>query len=159
VSEALVYSHFESKDALFEAAVLEPLEAMVGGLVADAQRLPELSGPGRRDVSIQINAEVLNAMRELAPLLGVALYSEAAFARRFYREKLKPLLDQMRTSIAASMEGWPHQTVDPAVLTAVILGTYNWMVMEAALGRSTLDVQHIAGELTGLLVRSFAPPA
>jgi AcrR family transcriptional regulator len=161
VSEALVYSHFESKDVLFEAAVLEPLEVMVGGLVTEAQRLPELSGPARREVSIQINTAVLTAMREIAPLLGIALYSESTFAKRFYREKLKPLLDQIRSSLAASMEGWPQQTVDPAVLAAVLLGTYNWMVLEANLdwGQGSMDVEHIAGEVTNLLVRSFnAPP-
>ncbi|HEY1973906.1 MAG TPA: helix-turn-helix domain-containing protein [Pseudonocardia sp.] len=161
VSEALVFSHFDSKDALFEAAILEPLQVMVGGLVAEAQRLPELSGQGRREASVQINTAVLTAMKEIAPLLGVALYSEASFAKRFYREKLKPLLDQIRSSIAASMQGWPHQTVDPAVLTAVLLGTYNWMILESNLdwGQGALDVQHVASELTNLLVRSFnAPP-
>lgn len=158
VSEALVYSHFESKDRLFEAAVLEPLEKMVGGLVAQAQRLPELTGVERREVSVQLHTAVLTSMREISPLLGVALFSETTFAQAFYRDQLKPLLDQIRSSIAASLQGWPHQSVDAGVITAMLLGTYNWIALESTLDASDVDVAHIANELTNVLVRALGPP-
>jgi AcrR family transcriptional regulator len=158
VSEALVYAHFESKDQLFEASILGPLEEMVAGLVADAERLPALTGTQRREVSVQIHTEVLTAMREIAPLLGVALFAEAGFARNFYRQQLKPLLDRIRGSIAASLEGWPHKSVDAAVLTAMVLGTYNWIALEAELDGTGVDVPHVANELTNVLVRALGSP-
>jgi AcrR family transcriptional regulator len=155
VSEALVYAHFDSKDQLFEASILGPLEEMVAGLVAEAQRLPELTGGQRREVSLQIHTYVLTSMREIAPLLGVALFTEASFAQTFYRQQLKPLLDQIRSSIAASLQGWPHQSMDAAVLTAILLGTYNWIALESNLDGADVDVPHIANELTNVLVRAL----
>src|ERR1700756_377324 len=40
VTEALVYKHFDSKEELFEAAVMEPLHDLLAARIADIRAMP-----------------------------------------------------------------------------------------------------------------------
>ena len=58
-SETILYRHFASKEELFEAAVLEPVESLVANLVESADSMAALGRNSRRQASYEVNAEVL----------------------------------------------------------------------------------------------------
>lgn len=155
-SEAILYRHFASKDELFEAAILEPVEALVADLIAGSFTMAGLSGrDSRRKASYDVNAEVFERMREVTPLLGTALFSDREAGSRFYRQCLEPLMDELNLAIAASLDGWKHKPVTPEILTSIHLGTYFWVALQEYFGRPRLDSAFVSGELTDILSRAL----
>ncbi len=158
VSEAMIYHHFSSKEEIFEAAVLEPLERAVRELASAGNRFSRVEGATRRDESYRVNARTMESMVEIAPLLGVALFSDYEFGLRFYRDRLAPLFTQVVASVESGLSGWQHGEADPRLIAAVMLGTYNWLAIEENFGESRTDVGASAKALTDLLIRSIAAP-
>jgi TetR/AcrR family transcriptional regulator len=154
-SEAILYRHFSSKEELFEAAVLEPVESLVAHLVESADSMAALGGHSRRQASYEVNADVLANMREVAPLLGVALFSDREAGRRFYRERLEPLLDRLIDNLRRSLEDWPHWPISAELVVAMQLGTYNWIALQEHFGSRKKDGDAVSRMLTDVLVRAL----
>lgn len=152
VSEAMLYQHFSSKQEIFQAAVLEPLERLVGELASVGPRLAGLGGRDRRAASYTLHEHVFSSMLEIAPLLGVALFSDQESGQRFFQEHMKPLIARMNHWTQAGLEGWEHPDADPEMVAAVILGSYNWLALQASFSDRDFDVNKLAHQLTDLLV-------
>jgi AcrR family transcriptional regulator len=157
VSEALLYQHFPSKEALFEAAILGPLEQLTATLAQQCAQLPSLAGPQRRSTSVDIHAAVLSSMTEIAPLLGLALFSKRASGKIFYTEQIHPMLERTVESVSKALAGWEHAEVSPSTLVSMIFGTYYWVGMQATFTDTEIDVNALASEVTDLLVRAVKP--
>ena len=157
-SEALLYQHFPSKEALFEAAILGPLEELTATLAQQCAQLPSLAGPQRRSTSVEIHSAVLSSMTEIAPLLGLALFSKRASGKIFYTEQIHPMLERTVESVTKALAGWDHATVNPSTLVSMIFGTYYWVGMQATFTDTEIDVNALASEVTDLLVRAVRPP-
>lgn len=154
VSEALLYQHFPSKQALFAEAILAPLEQLAETLAQQCEQLPGLAGPQRRASSVEIHAGVLDSMLEIAPLLGLALHSQQASGRSFYTDEVLPLLERTVRSVAAALEGWEHPDVNPSTLVSMIFGTYYWVSLQAHFTGTEVDVRALTTEVTDILVRA-----
>lgn len=154
-SEAILYRHFASKEELFDAAVLEPVESLVAHLVQSADSMATLGGHSRRQASYVVNADVLANMREVAPLLGVALFSDREAGRRFYRERLEPLLERLTEDLRRSLDDWPHWPISAELLVALQLGTYNWIALQEHFGSRKPDGDAVSRMLTDVLVRAL----
>jgi TetR/AcrR family transcriptional regulator len=154
-SEAILYRHFASKEDLFAAAVLEPVESLVARLVESADSMAALGGHSRRQASYEVNAEVLANMREVAPLLGVALFSDREAGRRFYRERLEPLLKRLTDDLQRSLEEWPHWPISAELVVAMQLGTYNWIALQEHFGSRKPDGDTVSRMVTDVLVRAL----
>lgn len=95
VNQATLFEHFESKEALFHAAVVEPLiEAMQG--MYDRVHAYEAA---ETDEELFELAEAsaknhVERLIEVFPLLTASLFSDAELGRKLYREQILPLLDQ-----------------------------------------------------------------
>src|SRR5437867_12681979 len=85
ITEALLYRFFPSKLAIYEAAVLQPLEAFVAQLLAATQEIQGTS-EDRREGLRRVNEMLFHFMVESGPFLGVVLLSELNEGRRFYQE-------------------------------------------------------------------------
>lgn len=156
VSEAMLYQHFSSKQEIFAAAVLEPLERLVGELASVGPRLGGLPGHDRRDVSYNLHEHVFSSMLEIAPLLGVALFSDQESGQSFFESHMQPLIERMNHWTRAGLAGWEHPDVDPELIAAVILGSYNWLALQASFSGREFDVHKMAHQLTDLLVAGLA---
>lgn len=155
-SEAILYRHFSSKEDLFEAAILEPVEGLVAEMTAAAMSMSRLGGREERlKASYDVSAEVLTRMREVAPLLGIALYSEQESGRRFYRKRLEPLLQRLTKALDESFRGWDHRPISPEIVLAVHLGTYNWFAMQEHFGSRKPDGDAVSRQLTDILARAL----
>jgi AcrR family transcriptional regulator len=155
VTEALLYHYFSSKEELFEAAILEPLQALGEQLgdYANRQVFADSDLEARREESIRFHQKGLTVMLEVIPLLGVALFSDQKQGGRFYREQLAPLTDRFAAGLATTLEGWRHHDVDPELLARMILGTYGWIALDSGFRRSKVDVPATAEKLTDMFVR------
>jgi len=92
VNQATIFEHFESKEALFHAAVIEPLIDAMNGmyqrveLYEQARNADELAG-----LAYESAQRHVRDMAEVFPLLAAALFSDPELGRKLYREHIAPL--------------------------------------------------------------------
>ena len=93
VNQAMLFKHFPTKDALFEAAVMQPLiEAMqtMHGRVDAYQTAATVEEMGE----LAEGSTILHLvdMQRILPLLTTALFSDLESGRQLFRERLEPLI-------------------------------------------------------------------
>jgi AcrR family transcriptional regulator len=148
VNEALLYHHFESKEAIFEVAVLEPLHEMLVDLFSSATIA--VDGPKEDEVHRTV-LHLVRTMNEILPLLGMVLFSDSETGRRFYQEKYYPLLRQGYVAGTQAMAGWTQHPIDPSVATAVH-GMCFVTAMDSWFRGTKPDEEHLAVVLTDLVM-------
>jgi AcrR family transcriptional regulator len=158
ISEAILYQHFESKHVLFEAAVLEPLDDMISALAERVRDLRQVTGRTRVKVAEQLHADFLKTMREIIPLLGVALFSSSGeYGRDFYSRKLVPLWDKFEQATTEAFQGWEHAPLDPSLLARMLLGMYFGLALDSVFRDQPLDVDVLGREITRFVARAVNP--
>ncbi len=150
VSESIIYRHFASKEEIFEAAILDPLTHHLDEYGQMTANFATLSGRARIARSIEVHRKALESMRQIAPLLGVALFADRSTGRRFYSEMVAPLIDQGAALLRTALTGWADDHGDPQFLYQSMFGTYFMLTVDAAMRDEPLDVDHLAIELTDL---------
>src|SRR6202008_2179177 len=97
------YRHFESKEEIFEAAVLTPLRAMLEDLLERSRDL--LAGDGTRPrLVMRLESLWLERLAEIVPLLGPALFDDQTLGRKCYQEIVAPFLDGLqRAAVVGGM--------------------------------------------------------
>lgn len=154
VNEALLYRHFESKEALFEAAVAEPLEAAVQDLISRGQvdSLTYLgSAPLRRERLGELLGELLDLMVELGPLLGVMFFADPERGGTFYRERFIPALDALAQAVEVGVDGgtWEHRNFDARLVVLSALATCLVLGLDERFGGGLLtDRERVIRELS-----------
>lgn len=156
VSEAVLYHHFTSKEELYEAAVLGRLEELVADLAVSAPELAGTEGAARHETGHRIASEIVASMRDLVPLLGVALFSDHDSGTTLYRASVQPLLEKVQDSVRTAVAGWGQHNIDPEMITAVLLGTCHWLAMQEQFGNGPTPTR-IPDALADLLVRALTP--
>jgi AcrR family transcriptional regulator len=158
ITEALLYQHFGSKEALFDAAVLEPLEAMIAQL-ADLTRelVAQRSAAERRRGFEAMHEVVARTCVDIVPLLGVALF--AAGGPAFYRERLVPLLDRAYDEAERLLASWPvRQQLDGRTAFTMTFGMYFGLALDACMRGERLDVAAVSATLADVVVRGLSKP-
>lgn len=151
ITEAVLYRHFASKEDIFEAAVLEPLDGQLEELLTRTRDILRAGGSEGHLVTA-VEAVWLEVISRLAPMLGVALFSDQAAGRQYYRRRLVPFLDGLVAEFKAA-----------GLVPARDGGTDGWAVVRAIFGMNLLvaldlqqreldaDPAEIAGQITDLL--------
>lgn len=153
VNEALLYQHFDSKDELFRAAVREPLEAV-------AQRLeqvaafpppdPEASRDEIRARAKDFAVDLVESMVEIAPLLGVMVFSGDAAASENFKTAVEPIVTQVSAIAQANAGWWEHNEYNPDLITRFMFGAVWFEVMHARLTQRDFNVDSLTDELVAL---------
>ena len=151
ITEAVLYRHFASKEEIFEAAVLGPLDALLDELLVRTRE--GLAGGGSEGALVAaVEAVWLDVIIRLAPLLGVALFSDQATGRQVYRRRLVPFLDALLAELSSA-----------GLVPARDGGTDGWAVVRATFGMNlllaldrlqtggSLDQPELVGQITDLL--------
>jgi AcrR family transcriptional regulator len=125
VTEAFLYRHFESKEQMYDEAILHPLIDGLEGLASD---IKEIHRTHRDPIEFvrELNYVCLAFYMEYAPLQAVALYSELGNGRDFYNANLRPLVVHIGDLIADRV-GWKKAGLDPLLVGRVVLGA-EWAV-------------------------------
>lgn len=155
-NEALLYRHFSSKEALFEAAVLEPLETMIGQLAGLTRTLVgEDQAPERRRRFVEMHEVVLRTCVEIVPLLGVALFAEGG--RTFYRQRLVPLLDGASRRADELLASWPvRQQLDGRTAFMMTFGMHLGLALDAHMRGEQLDEGAVSASVADVVVRGLS---
>ncbi len=150
INVALIYQHFESKDELFAAAVVYPIEQIVDGLGLSAVALPNTDVEQRED-TLYFMREVLGALLESIPLFGIVLFADFESGRRFYNERIAPLFDDIMKTISNNLNSWSHREFDFSVTTPAAFGMCWGVAMDAAFRGITIDVDKAAKQLNDVI--------
>lgn len=156
INEALLYRHFASKEALFEAAVLEPLEAMIAELADLTRALVTEPSPAERRRGFEaMHSVVARTCVDIVPLLGVALFASGGPA--FYRERLVPVLDRAYADTERLLASWPlRQQLDGRTAFTMTFGMHLGLALDAAMRGEELDVAAVSVALADVLVRGLS---
>lgn len=160
VNPALLYQHFESKEELFEEAVLRPLAKAFEETAARFPNVadPEPAGAVVREATETYLVHLLEAMEQTAALLGVALFDGAENGRAFFRQHLEPLLDHLSAVVTAHMPTWEHIEYDPDVAVMIVFGTAWYFAIEQRFGSGPPRDRHaFAAQINAIIFDGLRP--
>jgi AcrR family transcriptional regulator len=146
VTEAFLYRHFESKDDMYAAAVLDPIREGIQSLLADVQKVYDEQTDPIKFVQA-LNERCLTFYMEFAPLQTVALYSELANGREFYAKSLRPTLDRIGKLIADRV-GWADRGLDSVIVRRAVLGSQWAIGLDYMLRDKNVNVDEVGRRLT-----------
>ena len=146
ITEAVLYQHFTSKEDIFEAAVLQPLRALLDDLLERSRALLA-SGEDRPRLTMRLESLWLERLGEIVPLLGPALFDDQALGRRCYRDIVAPFLTRLEAE-ATSRGLLPAD--EAAVLVRAIFGTNLLLVLDRLQQGQEIDIPSLAGQLSDL---------
>jgi AcrR family transcriptional regulator len=165
VNEALLYRHFASKEELFEAAIVEPLQESVDRLLAIGRSADEHMGSeeARRGYVAQLMEEMLEGVMEIAPLIGVVLFSDEERGATFYREHFAPALRRLTEGLTTYQTAHTDPAVpdyDPRLVVELSVGAALLLSLDRRFGdRTESSSAEIAQQLADHLLRITDPPA
>jgi AcrR family transcriptional regulator len=145
VTEAVLYRHFASKEAIFDAAVLTPLRQQLAALLDDTRAV--LARRRTRRTAAEFERVWLERLPEIVPLLGAAVLSDQSVGRTWYRDVVAPFLDAVEAeTVAAGLlpvsEAW--------VLVRAAFGMNLLLVLDRVQRGADIDVASVAGQLSDL---------
>ncbi|AEF42754.1 Transcriptional regulator, TetR family [Hoyosella subflava DQS3-9A1] len=158
VNEALLYRHFDSKEALFEAAVATPLEEAVTKLVQLSGAPPtefDESGELMHQRTYQFTYDLLGAMEEIAPLLGIVLFGESEHATEYFRRRIEPTLKQIQGVVEANLPAWPHRTFDARLIVEFLMGMAWFTTLSQRLGGHERDRSEVADAIAAMILEGL----
>jgi TetR/AcrR family transcriptional regulator len=159
VNDAMLYRHFESKEDLFEAAVAEPISTTVRNII-ERPWPAEPQGTGTavmRERTVTFFEDLLRAMSEIAPLLGVVLFADQDRGRHFYREHIEAAFAGIAALTRATIGDWMHKDFDEELFARIVIGLGFMMAVDAHLGsHGSRDTRTLAVELTTILFDGIA---
>ena len=146
ITEAVLYRHFESKEEIFEAAVLTPLRAMLEDLLERSRALLA-SEEARPRLVMRLESLWLEQLAEIVPLLGPALFDDQTLGRKCYQEIVAPFLDGLQRA-AVSSGLLPAD--EARGLVRAIFGTNLLLVLDRLQQGQEVDIPSLAGQLSDL---------
>lgn len=152
VNEALLYRHFDSKEALFEAAIVEPLEESVDRVLALGRQAEQSAGSPAsfRELVGRLIEEMLTGVMEIAPLLGVVLFGDEQRGAAFYRERFAPGLDRLVAGLTYYQRSHGEQDrYDARLLVELSVGATLLLSLDQRFGRR-------AGESPAVVAQQLA---
>ena len=161
INEAMLYRHFQSKDELFEAAVAQPLEdavATVAASVGPAAAEYSVNAEALREQARQFVSDLYDVMTEVAPLLGVILFSDADRAREYFRKRIKPNLKQLEALLKLEYDSWPHRDYDPEALVEWLFAITWFSATIDKLTKRKRNRYEVAGQIIDLIVDGLLIP-
>ena len=146
ITEAVLYRHFESKEEIFEAAVLTPLRAMLEDLLERSRAL--LAGEETRPrLVMRLESLWLERLAEIVPLLGPALFDDQTLGRKCYQEIVAPFLDGLQR---AAVSSGLLPAGEARGLVRAIFGTNLLLVLDRLQQGQEVDIPSLAGQLSDL---------
>ncbi|MBA3741546.1 TetR/AcrR family transcriptional regulator [Sporichthya sp.] len=157
IAEPFLYRHFHSKEDLYQAAVLDPLDEFVDGITAEIHELAQRSDIPRAQILEHFHQLFLSQMAELAPLIVATLYSDSQDGADLYNRVLLPRVREVSGEIIADISGRDTSTFDLDVLTKALIGVYFGLAVENAIVGGVWDSRRLGHELATLFANGITP--
>ena len=153
VNQATIFEHFESKEALFHASVVQPLIDAMRGMHARVKLYESAATPDElAELARSSTARHLQDMVDIFPLLTVALFSEADLGRKLYRQQIAPLIRQRGTVIKSLIK----DGIDPEFVGLATFGMLFAVAMDRYFGGKTGNASDVAAQFNRLSTSGFA---
>lgn len=157
INEALIYRHFQSKEELFDAAVIEPLERWMATYRHLGASIPHAITPEDRLMLLQKTAiEFMREVEQVLPLLGIALFGSEGHGADFYRNRIVPLIDNWadrgRLALAPNMRG---ASFDQRFLSMVGIGVGIFLAADAHFRGQPFDHVEAGSNLARLMLPNY----
>src|ERR1700741_4718588 len=119
VNQATLFEHFASKEALFQAAVVEPLIEAMQGMHERVHAYQAADSDEELLDLAQASAKIhIERLIEVFPLLTASLFSDADLGKTLYREQIVPLLKQR----GEVLDGLLKDAIDPEFAGLALFG-------------------------------------
>lgn len=158
INEALIYRHFASKEELFEAAIVEPLDALVSNLLSQAKAIPSDEPQSIVDYTYAFYQAVLRIFADSIELFGVVLFSDREVGRAFYQHRISPFLDSVSETVETNLASWHHMPFEPARTTPIFVGMCWGVAMDAHFRGEPVDVDAAARLITDITFKGLGTP-
>ncbi len=153
VNQATIFEHFESKEALFHAAVVQPLIDAMRGMHERIEVYELAASPAEVGKLAESSTQRhLTDMIEIFPLLTAALFSEPDLGRKLYREQIAPLV-RHRGEVLRSLV---KDGIDPEFVGLASFGMLFAVAMDRYFGGSKGDLAALAAQFNRLSTTGFA---
>jgi AcrR family transcriptional regulator len=155
VNQATIFEHFESKEALFQEAVVQPLIDAMRGMHARREAYESAASPDELARLAQDSAtRHVGDMVAIFPLLTAALFSDPDLGRELYREHLAPLIRQR----GAILDGLTRDGLDLDFVGLAIFGMTFAVALDRHFGETEgqSDLSEVARQFTRMSTGGFA---
>ena len=157
MNSALVFRHFESKEEIFKAAVVEPLKEIMAKTM-DPGPLPtskeEMTKTKREHTVVSIS-QMLQALTSAAPLLGVVLFADRQEGASFWDEHISAIFAMGGSRVRQGFGTWSHRNFDPEFATKLVFGMCLGLAMDSYFTGTPLDADAAAEGVTDLLLEGL----
>lgn len=156
VTEPMVYKHFDSKDELFDAAIMQPLHELLQMRIAEIRALPpDPAGAVQLETTRAFLRTLLRTFTDSVQPIGMVLFGEAAHADNLYSRHLRPLIDAAVRASEATWSTWPHRDYDIRTAMNAAFGMAFWTALTRSLNGAdegaTDDLDAVADQLGDIL--------
>lgn len=151
VTEAVLYRHFSSKEEIFGEAVLAPVERLAGELLELTGEFRDITAEQRLERSRAAHERLLGVILDIAPLIGVALFSNQAAGERFYRERLNPVFAGVARALGKAMTPRVRDVIEPRTFFNMLFGLYLATSIDAEVLGGEIDAAELASDVTNLI--------
>jgi len=158
VNQATIFEHFESKEALFHEAVVQPLIDAMRGMHERVQLYKEAETPDElADLAFHSASRHVEDMVEVFPLLAAALFSDPELGRELYREHIVPLIRE-RGEILESLarEGMDLEFIGLANFGMLFAVALDHHFGDGHFGDGKADLSHLAKQFGRMSTGGFA---
>lgn len=153
VNQATIFEHFESKEALFQEAVVQPLIDAMRGMHERMKLYETASSPDElAELAQASTARHLQDMADIFPLLTAALFSEFELGSRFYREQIAPLIRERGVVLRSLVK----DGIDPEFVGLANFGMLFAIAMDRYFGGRKDDLSDLASQFNRLSTSGFA---
>jgi AcrR family transcriptional regulator len=152
VNQATLFEHFESKEAIFHAAVVEPLIEAMQGMYERAQAYQAAATTEDLLTLAQGSAQNhIASTTEIFPLLTASLFSDADLGKRLYCDEIVPLLKQR----GEVLNGLLKDDIDPEFAGLALFGILFAVAMDQTFRGRTDDPAALARQLVQFAALGF----
>jgi AcrR family transcriptional regulator len=159
ISEGVIYHHFESKDELFFAAIVEPLERAIRSVVENVTDYDpsEFTPEDLQAMTTRFWASMIRSIEKIVPLFGLVLFGEPERARRFYRGTFSKAIDELAGTWQKIYDDFGVEYSGREVAMSTV-GIALAFALDARYGRKRTDLEETALTLASFTHDGFWPP-
>ena len=153
VNQATLYGHFESKEALFIEAVLQPMVDAMRGMYERASSYEQAQTT--EEFLALASSSVRNhleSMVDIFPLLTTALFSDPELGKKLYCEHIAPMFEER----GEVMKNAVKDDIDPRQLALLAFGMFFAVAMDRQFREPDEDLDTMTDQLTRLSTFGFA---
>jgi AcrR family transcriptional regulator len=147
VNEATIFKHFPNKQALFLAAVIEPLQEAMKNARERSEVFQKARGAARKALGLASARQTLASAEELYPMLAMGLFADRETGRKLYCDHVYPMLRERGEAIQDAV----REGVDGEFLSIVIFGIALAISTDCALRDVPMDVEYLARQMSNIL--------